>query len=90
MFSNCRWRPAPAQRRPEGLKTAMPEWEDKVQNAAQRVEGEVHRLIEYLNDEVVPDVRRHGSTALRVAADRLHELARSLDDKTQGGGTPGS
>jgi hypothetical protein len=68
----------------------MAEWDEKVQGAAHRVEDEVQRLIGYLNDEVVPDVRRQGSSALRVAADRLHELARSLEEKTPGGGTPRS
>jgi hypothetical protein len=68
----------------------MAEWEDKVKNATQQVEGEVHRLIEYLNDEVVPDVRRHSSNALRVAADRLHELAHTLDEKAGPGAGPRS
>jgi hypothetical protein len=58
----------------------MAEWDSKVNEAAQRAEGEVRRLIEYLNDEVVPDVRKHGSAALHVAADRLRDLARALED----------
>jgi hypothetical protein len=68
----------------------MPEWEDKVKNATSQVESEVHRLIEYLNDEVVPDVRRQGSNAMRVAADRLRELARTLDEKAGPGDGPRS
>lgn len=67
----------------------MPEWEDKVNNAASRAESELRRLIDYLNDEVVPDVRRHGSTALHSAAERLHELAKTLDDTPKpGSGVP--
>jgi hypothetical protein len=68
----------------------MAEWDEKVQNAANKAETEVRRLIDYLNDEVVPDVRRQGSAALRTAAERLQELAQSLDDhkKPGGGGTP--
>jgi hypothetical protein len=32
-----------------------------------------------MNDVVVPDVRKHGSEALRVAAQELHKLAEHLD-----------
>jgi hypothetical protein len=59
----------------------MPDWESKVQDAAERVEHEVHRLITYMNDEVVPDVRRHSSTALRAAAEQLRELAEKMDNR---------
>jgi bisphosphoglycerate-dependent phosphoglycerate mutase len=58
----------------------MADWEGKVQDAAARAEAELQRLIRYMNDEVVPDVRRHSSVALRTAADRLRELAQTLDD----------
>lgn len=59
----------------------MADWNGKVQEAVDRTEEEVRRLVQYLNDEVVPDVRRQSSSALKVAADRLHELAKSLDDR---------
>lgn len=59
----------------------MTDWNAKVQDTADRAEAEVRKLVEYLNDEVVPDVRRHSSTALRTAADRLRELAQTLDDR---------
>jgi len=51
----------------------------EIHDAAERAEAELHKLITYLNDEVVPDVRRHSSSALHTAADRLHELAQYLD-----------
>ncbi len=63
----------------------MADWNGKVNEAAERAESELRKLIAYLNDEVVPDVRRHSSTALHTAADRLHELARTLDDRKHGG-----
>lgn len=44
-----------------------------------RVEEEVKRVIAYLNDEVVPEVRVHSSKALRVAAEQLNRLAENLD-----------
>ena len=59
----------------------MADWNAKVQEAAERAEAEVQRLIRYMNDEVVPDVRRHSSTALRSAADQLRTLAQTLDDR---------
>ena len=40
-------------------------------------------MARYIDDEVVPDVRRNGSTALRAAADRLAKLAQYLDDKAR-------
>ena len=59
----------------------MTDWNAKVQDTADRAEAEVRKLIEYMNDEVVPDVRKHSSIALRAAAERLHELAQKLDHK---------
>lgn len=52
----------------------------EVRNAANRAEEELQRLIRYMNDEVVPDVRKHSSTALRAAADGLRSLAQKMDD----------
>lgn len=59
----------------------MTNWNEKVQDAADRAESEVRRVIRYMNDEVVPDVRKHSSTALRAAADQLQALAKNLDDR---------
>jgi hypothetical protein len=63
------------------LEAYVTDWNAKVQDTADRAEAEVRKLIDYMNDEVVPDVRRHSSTALRAAADRLRELAQTLDRK---------
>jgi hypothetical protein len=46
-----------------------------------RVEEEVKKVIAYLNDEVVPQVRQNSSQALRVAADHLSQLAEHLDKR---------
>ena len=54
---------------------------EEVRNAAGKAEEELHRLIRYLNEEVVPDVRKHGSTALRTAAASLRDLAEKMDSK---------
>jgi len=51
----------------------------KVGETTERVEKEAAEFIKYLNDEVVPAVRDHSTKALRVAADKLHELANYMD-----------
>ena len=61
----------------------MTDWNHKVEEAAKRADAEVQRLIRYMNDEVVPDVRRHSSTALRSAAEQLRALAQTLDDQVR-------
>ena len=55
-------------------------FEQRLRDAASSVEAEVKRLITYVNDEVVPDVRRNGSDALRVASAELEQLARKMDE----------
>jgi hypothetical protein len=50
-----------------------------VSEAAERLEKDGAELIEYLNREVVPAVREQSSKALRIAADKLHELANYMD-----------
>jgi hypothetical protein len=44
-----------------------------------RIEDEVKRVITYLNDKVVPEVRDNSSKALRAAAEQLGRLADNLD-----------
>lgn len=46
---------------------------------SERLEEDVKRVITYLNDKVVPEVRQNSSKALRVAADQLVRLADHLD-----------
>lgn len=48
-----------------------------------RIEEEVKKVIAYLNDEVVPQVRQNSSQALRIAAEHLARLAEHLDKKRQ-------
>jgi len=56
-------------------------WEQKLHEAGTRVEEDLKRLVTYINDEVVPDVRRNGSEALKAAAAELHRLAEKMDDR---------
>jgi glutamyl-tRNA reductase len=46
-----------------------------VADAAERLEKEIPEFIKYLNDEVVPAVRQHSTKALRVASQKLTQLA---------------
>jgi hypothetical protein len=48
-------------------------------DAARKVEQESERVITYLNDEVVPAIRNHSSKALRVAAEKLRQLAEFME-----------
>ncbi len=54
--------------------------DQRLQEAARRAEEELHRLVNYLDTEVVPEVRRNSSTALRAAAVRLQKLAENLEN----------
>jgi hypothetical protein len=53
----------------------------KVGNFGQRIEDEVKRVITYLNDQVVPQVRQNSSSALRAASEQLGRLADYLDQQ---------
>jgi predicted transcriptional regulator len=55
--------------------------DERVGEAIPRVEEEVKKVIHYLNDEVVPQVRQNSSQALRVAAEHLQRLAEHLDKR---------
>jgi len=47
----------------------------KIGDTTERLEKEAEELIKYLNDEVVPAVRQHSTKALRIAAEKLGDLA---------------
>ena len=49
--------------------------DETIAEAAKRIEAETKQLLDYINDEVVPMVRQHSTTGLRVASDKLKELA---------------
>jgi hypothetical protein len=55
-------------------------WEQQFREAATHLEEDLRRFSKYVNDEIVPDVRRNGSDALRTAAAELHKLAQRMDD----------
>ena len=54
-------------------------WEQKLEDAGVRAEEEVRRVVTYINDEVMPEVRRNSSEALRTASVELEKLARKME-----------
>ncbi len=76
---------------------AMPEngskrpWEERVAEAGTRLRDEfgeeLKRVVNFIDTEVVPEVRRNSSSALRAAAERLQQLAQHMDEKKAAAGT---
>jgi len=58
--------------------------DESFQSAKRKVEAELQRLVRFINDEVVPDVRREGSQALRIAAEQMQKLAEFLESNKSG------
>ena len=56
--------------------------DETVNKAIPRVEEDLKKVIDYLNDEVVPRVRENSSKGLRIAAEQLTKLAEHLDRST--------
>jgi bisphosphoglycerate-dependent phosphoglycerate mutase len=54
--------------------------DERFQQALPRMEEELNKVIAYINDQVVPQVRQGSSSALRTAADGLRKLAEQLDN----------
>jgi hypothetical protein len=60
-------------------------WEQQLRDGAARAEEEVRRVVTYTNDEVVPDIRRNGSQALRAASAELQKLAQRMEEHKAAG-----
>ena len=56
--------------------------DERFAEGAPRVEEEIRKVITFLNDEVVPQVRQNSSQALRIAAEHLARLAEHLDKRS--------
>lgn len=56
-------------------------WEDRIREASSQLEEELRKAVRFLDDEVVPELRKNGSAALRTASDQLRKLAEKLDDE---------
>ena len=49
-----------------------------------KAEAEIRQIIARLNNEVVPELRRHSFTALRRAGEQLIHLADQLEQRPKG------
>jgi hypothetical protein len=63
-------------------------WEQQLRDAAAHLETDLRNVVKYINDDVVPEVRKNGSEALRAAAAELHKLAQKMDDHARRTATP--
>ena len=69
-------------RRP--FSTAGERLDDMLGDTTKRIEEETQTLIAYINDELVPAIRNHSSTALRIASEKLKQAAEMMEaDKQQ-------
>lgn len=59
----------------------MNDFNRKVEQAAERLERETAEFIKYLNEEVVPAVRQHSTKALRIASQKLTQMADYMDQQ---------
>lgn len=55
----------------------------EIGEATRKLEQEGEKLITYLNDEVVPAIRSNSSKALRVAAEKLSQLAGYMEHQSR-------
>ena len=63
--------------------TAGQKLDDVFVETVKRIEDETKLLIDYINDEVVPMVRDHSSKGLRIASDKLKDLADYMESAQQ-------
>jgi len=64
-------------RRP--FQTAGERLDDLLGDASTRIEEEAQTLISYINDELVPAIRQHSTSALRIASEKLAQAADHMD-----------
>ncbi len=51
----------------------------RIEEALELIEMELRHMVTYVNDAVVPQVRRESITAMRTVADKLRSLADRMD-----------
>lgn len=59
-----------------------------IEEAMERIEAELRQAVTYVNDAVVPQVRRESITAMRSMADMLRNLADRFEGSGRSGGAP--
>lgn len=66
------------------IHEAAPHLNEKVAGASAKIEKDAQELIAYLNSEVVPAIRTQSTKALRVASEKLNDLAAYIEQHRQG------
>lgn len=61
----------------------MSDFNRRVEEATTQIEKDAQELIAYLNDEVVPAIRTQSTKALRVASEKLSDLATYIEKHKQ-------
>lgn len=69
--------------------SAKVRWEQILRDAGARAEDDLGRLVQYINDEVVPEIRRDGTHTLRRAAAEMQKLASRMDACAERSKPPG-
>ena len=64
-------------RRP--FSTAGERLDDMLGDTTKRIEEQTQTLIAYINDELVPAIREHSSSALRIASEKLTQAAEMME-----------
>jgi len=57
--------------------------DDVLGDTSKRVEEETQKLIAYINDELVPAIREHSTSALRIASEKLKQAADMMEAGTR-------
>jgi len=63
--------------------TAGEKLDDMLGDTTKRVEEEAQKLIAYINNELVPAIREHSSTALRIASEKMNQAADMMEASTR-------
>lgn len=59
-----------------------------IEEAMERIEAELRQAVAYVNDAVVPEVRRESISAMRTMAEMLRNLADRVEASSRAGGAP--
>lgn len=62
----------------------------RVEEAVELIEMELRHAIAYVNDAVIPQVRRESISAMRTAADTLRNLADRFEQRSGAAPAPGA
>lgn len=57
------------------------DWNHVIGEVGSRVDEDLRHLVQYINDEIVPAVRRNGPGVLRQAAAELQKIADRMEDR---------